>query len=117
MTDQAPDKQPAGTTPLVQSSVKADTPRDTVTDPPRGSAPEDPYGQARLLRAQAAAIEASIPSDAGFVRMKVGEPHESFRFGGTEVGSDWTVVPDHLAQGVLRAAADAGVTVTQQEGQ
>jgi hypothetical protein len=117
MTDQAPDKPTAGTTPLVQSSVKADTPRDTAADPPRGSAPEDPYGEARLLRAQAAAIEAAAPPTDEYVRLKTEEPHESFRFGGADVGPEWTPVPARLARSVLRAAEDAGVTVTQQEGQ
>jgi hypothetical protein len=97
MTDQAPDKPAVVVKPAKQ--------------------PDDPYGQALLLRAQAAALEASIPADAPYVRMKTEAPHESFQFGGTYIGSDWTTIPEHLAPGVLRAAADAGVTVTQQEGQ
>lgn len=113
MTD-TPADVPAGKTPLVQSSVKADTPRPAETDPK--AAPEDPYGKARLLRAQAAAIEAAAPPTDEYVRMKTELPHSAFSFGGTDVGSDWTPVHASLAPGVLRAAAAAGVTVTQQEG-
>lgn len=102
MTDQAADKPAAGA--QASAGVKPAKP------------PEDPYGEARLLRAQAAAIEASIPADAQYVRLKTEPPHESFHFGGTSVGSEWTVVPEHLAPGILQAAADAGVTLTQQEG-
>lgn len=110
MTEQAPEK-PDGKTPLVQSSVKADTPRPAAT-----AVAGDPYAQARQLRAQADAIEAAAPPSDEYVRMKVGPPHVEFSFGGTDVGSDWTVVHASLAPGVLRAASDAGVTVTQQEG-
>jgi hypothetical protein len=114
MTEQAPDTT-GGKTPLVQSSVKADTPRPAEEDPK--AAAGDPYGQAKLLRAQASAIEAAIPADAPYVRMKTEQPHVEFSFGGTVVGADWTLVHASLAPGVLRAAADAGVSVTQKEGQ
>lgn len=95
MTDQAAEKQPAGI-------------------PPGVKPPQDPYGQARMLRAQAAALEEAAPAAGEYVRLKTGEPHASFSFGGTEVGTEWTRVHASLAPGVLRAAADAGVTVTQE---
>jgi hypothetical protein len=128
----APDKTAA--TPQVKSGTKEDTPPDTVTsehgksappqpdlDPqpdPKGDAPnpgppDDPYGQAMLLRAQATAIEAAA-ADAGHVRLKVGPPHSLFSYGGVDVGPDWTAVHSSLAPGVLRAAEEAGVTVTQE---
>lgn len=101
-----------GKTPQVQSSVKADTPRDTATDPK--VEPDDPYGLARKLRAQAAALEASAPPTDEYVKLKVEEPHESFGYGGVEVGQDWTPVHVSLAPGVLSAASGAGVTITQE---
>ena len=77
--------------------------------------PADPYGQARLLRAQAAAIEAAAPPDGEYVRLKVEPPHTRFGYGGVEVGSEWTPVHRSLAPGVLSAAAGtAGVTLTQE---
>jgi hypothetical protein len=113
MTEQAAGS-PAGKTPQVQPGVKADTPRDTATDP---KAAPDPYGEARLLRAQAAALEATAPPGDEWVKLKVEPPHASFGYGGVTVGDEWTPVHVSLAPGVLRAASAAGVTVTQQEGQ
>jgi hypothetical protein len=108
----------SGKTPLVQSSVKADTPRDSVTDPKPAdpkAAPDDPYGLARELRAQAAAIEAAAPPTDEYVRLKVEPPHVEFAYGGVIVGSEWTPVHSSLAPGVLSAAAGAaGVTLTQE---
>jgi hypothetical protein len=105
MTDSPADTS-AGKTPLVQSSVKADTPK---------AAPADPYGEARLLRAQAAALEAAAPPTDEYVRLKVEPPHESFGYGGVVVGTQWTAVHSSLVPGVLSAAAAAaGVTVTQE---
>lgn len=78
--------------------------------------PENKRALAADLRAQAAAIEASLPPEEGYVRLRTELPHESFTLGGTYVGNEWTDVPKTLAPGVLRAAVDAGVTVTQQEG-
>ena len=113
-TDSAAEQTP-GKTPQVQSSVKADTPRDSAADPPKAAATADPYGQARLLRAQAAAIEAAAPPTDEYVRLKVEPPHVEFAYGGTVVGTEWTPVHSSLAPGVLSAAAGAaGVTLTQE---
>jgi hypothetical protein len=112
MTDSPADTS-AGRTPVVQSSVKADTPRDSAVGPK--GAPDDPYGRARELRAQADALEASAPSTDEYVRLKVEPPHESFGYGGVVVGTQWTAVHSSLVPGVLSAAAGAaGVTVTQE---
>lgn len=120
MTDKpaADDKAADGKTPPVKSGVKEDTPHDSAADPKPQPPKEDPYGEARLLRAQADAIEsAAAARDDTHVRLKVEPPHQSFSYGGVDVGSDWTPVHATLAQAVLRAAAETpGVTVTQ-EGQ
>lgn len=112
MTDSAADQTP-GKTPLVQSSVKADTPRDSVTDPQADAV--DPFARARALRAEADALEAAAPPTDEYVRLKVEPPHVEFAYGGVVVGTEWTAVHSSLAPGVLSAAAGAaGVTVTQE---
>jgi hypothetical protein len=106
---------PAGKTPLVQSSVKADTPRDTVTDPPKpkpGDEPEDPYGLARELRAQAAAIEAAAPPTDKYVKLKVEPPHEGLEYGGTVLTGEFTPVHISKEAAIRQAAAAVGVTLT-----
>jgi hypothetical protein len=108
----SPADSQAGKTPPVQSSVKADTPRDSVSDPQ--GAPDDPYARARLLRAQADALEAAAPPTDEYVKLKVGPPHAGFDYGGVEVGPEWTAVHSTLVAGVLSAAAGAGVTITQE---
>jgi hypothetical protein len=110
--DSVPGDKPVAATPPVRPSVKEDTPHDSKADP--ATAPEDPYGEARLLRAQAAAIEAAAPPSDEWIKLKVGPPHTSFIYGGVEVGEEWTGVHRSLAPGVLNAAAEAGVTVTQE---
>lgn len=91
-----------------------------VPDEPAGVAggpeqvPADPYGLARELRAQAAAIEAQA-DDGDHIRLRVEPPHTSFGYGGVFIGREWTAVHRSLAPGVLRAAAEtAGVTVIQE---
>jgi hypothetical protein len=116
MTDSPADAS-AGKTPLVQSSVKADTPRDSVSDPKPvdpNAVPDDPYAKAKALRAQADALEASAPPTDEYVKLKVGPPHIAFGYGGVEVGEEWTTVHSSLAPGVLSAAAGAGVTIIQE---
>jgi hypothetical protein len=108
----------AGKTPLVQSTVKADTPRDSVSDPKPAdpkTAPDDPYARARELRSEADALEAAAPPTDEYVKLKVEPPHVEFSYGGVTVGAEWTAVHASLVPGVLSAAArDAAVTVTQE---
>jgi hypothetical protein len=52
---------------------------------------------------------------AGGIRLKVEEPHESLTYGGVTVGREFSEVPAHIAAQFTQAAAEAGVTVTQQE--
>jgi hypothetical protein len=98
MTDQAAEKQPAGT-----AGAKP------VTKPP-----EDPYGEAKLLRAQAAALEKGIPPEPGTVRLRVVKPHDSFAYGGITVGTDPVPVPSGAVPQLMAAAGDAGVTLTEE---
>jgi hypothetical protein len=76
----------------------------------------DTLAWAAALRKQADELESSVPAAPGTSKLKVEEPHESFSFGAAWVGPDWTSVGDHLVPGVMQAAREAGVTITQQEG-
>jgi hypothetical protein len=46
--------------------------------------------------------------------MKVEEPHAALTYGGVTVGTEFTTVPAALAAPITEAAADAGVTITQE---
>lgn len=80
---------------------------------PAASAPLTEQEEAylgKLLTRQAAAAVASGEA----VRMKVEEPHESLTYGGVTVGTEFTTVPSSMAAALVEAAADAGVTITQE---
>jgi hypothetical protein len=66
------------------------------------------------LRAEADELELTLPPPANTEMLKVEAPHESFGFGGVWVGTDWSPVPVHLVAGVMQAASEAGVTITQE---
>jgi hypothetical protein len=46
--------------------------------------------------------------------MTVGEPHSEFIYGGVTVTAEPTTVPAHLVAPLTAAAAEAGVTLTQE---
>ena len=48
------------------------------------------------------------------VRLKVEPPHSALTFGGVTVASEFTTVPDSMVAAVTEAAAEAGVTITQE---
>jgi len=62
--------------------------------------------QARQAAAAVAAGEAVV--------MKVGGGHESITYGGVTVTTEPTTVPAGMAAALVEAAADAGVTITQE---
>ena len=47
-------------------------------------------------------------------RFKVEPPHSSFSYGGATVGTEFTTVPGGLVAAFATAAAEAGVTLTQE---
>jgi hypothetical protein len=111
-SDDEPDVTPS---PGIAGAGKATGTPGPADGAPNPGPPDDPYGLAARLRAQAAALEAEAPPTDEYVRMKVEPPHTSFGYGGVEIGNEWTAVHVSLAPGVLRAAAaHAGVTVTQE---
>jgi hypothetical protein len=64
----------------------------------------------KLLTRQAAAAVAAGEA----VRMKVEGPHDSISYGGLTVGTEYTTVPVSMVAAITEAAADAGVTITQE---
>jgi hypothetical protein len=54
---------------------------------------------------------------AGAVQMTVEEPHAAFTYGGVTVTTDPTTVPASIVPAIVQAAAEAGVTLTQQESE
>jgi hypothetical protein len=81
-------------------------------EPPSGLSADEERALGELQAKRAAAAAAGVP-----VRLKVEEPHSAVTFGGVTVGRDFTEVPAAVAADFVSGAADAGVTVTQdQEG-
>jgi hypothetical protein len=51
------------------------------------------------------------------VRLKVEAPHAALHYAGHVIGTEFTEVPASIAAALMAGAADAGVTLTQdQEG-
>jgi hypothetical protein len=63
------------------------------------------------LRAKVAAASGGGPA----VRLKVEEPHSEVTYGGVTVGREFTEVPAAVAADLVSGAAEAGVTVTQDQ--
>ena len=84
---------------------------------PSGSKPDvnkDKREKIASLRSEADEMEAALPPPPDTERLKVSDPHEAFSFGGTWVGREWTSVAKHLVPGIMQAARESGVTVTQE---
>jgi hypothetical protein len=58
--------------------------------------------------------KATAASAAGTLRFKVEAPHSGLFFGGLTIGREFTNVPETMAASLVTAAADAGVTLTQE---
>lgn len=79
----------------------------------RPDLPQDTEARIGELQRKLSAASGGAP----VVRLKVEEPHAAVTFGGVTVGRDFTEVPTAVAADLVSGAADAGVTVTQdQEG-
>lgn len=98
---------------LVATETEAAVP-DVVPDPARpGVDVLSPDEESELARLQAKAAKQS--AGAGAMLMKVEPPHSEVTFGGVTVGTDFTLVPAHMAANVASAAAEAGVKITQKD--
>ncbi len=64
--------------------------------------------QLAALRRSPAATVNGLP-----VRLKVEPPHSELHFAGRIIGTEYTEVPAGMAAAYVQAAADAGVTLTQ----
>lgn len=73
---------------------------------------EDPQARVDRLRKELSEAEAALPPEPGTVRVRVEKPHSSFSFGVAAVGNEYTPVPNHLVPFLMRAASEAGVTLT-----
>lgn len=79
-------------------------------EPPSGLSPAEERHLGELQAKRAAAVAAGVP-----VRLKVEEPHSQVTFGGVTVGREFTEVPAAVAADLVSGAAEAGVTVTQDQ--
>ena len=80
-----------------------------------GPAPDQPLNaQEQAYLGKLLSRQAAAAAQEGSVLMKVEGEHESLTYGGVTVGTDPTPVPAPLVAPLLEAAADAGVTITQE---
>lgn len=97
-----------GATPVVTNAT-GPLPEQTQAQPQK----EDPRDRVAKLEAELAEARAEA-SGQDTVRMKVEPPHESFSHANVTVRSDFAPVPAQLVPALMTAAADAGVTLTQE---
>lgn len=100
--------QPAGqpSVPQEQANVLAQ-----AEESPAGASGLSAKEETTLADLQARALAAR---SGGMVRMKVEGPHESVTHAQVTIGREWTEVPASLASAIASAAADSGVTLTQE---
>jgi 2-oxoglutarate dehydrogenase E2 component (dihydrolipoamide succinyltransferase) len=100
------------------AAAPAPAPPAAAPAPPAAPAPAPAAGGLSAAEeAQLGALlgkQAAAAADEGAVRMKVEGGHASLSYGGVTVGTEFTTVPAALAAPFLEAAADAGVTITQE---
>ena len=70
--------------------------------------------ESQLAEAQRPAQAAGpVTADSPPVRLKVELPHSELHYAGHIIGAEFTEVPASVAAALMAAAADAGVTLTQ----
>lgn len=107
MTEQAPaPAKPAAQAAPAQQAAKPAAPAKQATGPL--SAAEQSQLSALLAR-QSAVIGSGDP-----IRMKVTGDHSALTYGGLTIGTEFVTVPANMVAAVTEAAADAGVTLTQE---
>ena len=107
MTEPAPAPAPPPPTPPAPpppQPVTTDTTTDTV-----GLTPPEEVELGDLIVNRDAALVTE-----GAVQMKVEPPHSGLTYGGLTVTTEFTTVPAGLVAAVTTAAAEAGVTLTQE---
>lgn len=101
--------QPAGAQAPANIAAQAPQPRPAEDHGPEALTPDEETRLGELLakRDKAAA--------GGTVRMRVEGGHESIQVGHAVVSRDWTDVPVTMVAALTEGAADAGVTITQDD--
>lgn len=77
-------------------------------------AEEDLSAKAARLEAELASVRAQTHAGET-VRLKVEGEHSALIHNGIYVGDEWTEVPAHAAAAIMEGAADAGVSLVQEE--
>jgi hypothetical protein len=114
-SDQAANEavKPADRTPSAGQAPPASVPSPPApADRPVASAEDS--DEAAELEAKLAAVRARA-SGQDTVKMKVEGEHSALIHNGIWVGDDWTEVPEHAVAGLMEAAANSGVKLTQEE--
>lgn len=120
---QQPDATPKVVAGSDQAASEADpAPSRQKNTPARAAAPDkgqkepDLSARAAELEAELAAVRAEA-SGEGMVRLRVDpeSPHSLMVFNGIVVSEDWTSVPEHAVPAMMEGAANAGVTLVQEE--
>jgi hypothetical protein len=118
-------QQPDSTPKVVAGSDQAadeaaPAPAKQKNSPARAATPDskeqDLSGRAAELEQELAEVRAKA-AGVGTVRLRVDpdSPHSHLVFNGIAVGEDWTEVPAHVVPEMMEGAANAGVTLTQEE--
>jgi hypothetical protein len=77
-------------------------------------ADEDLSAKAARLESELASVRAQS-HEGETVRLKVEGAHSAVIHNGIYVGEEWTEVPAHAAPAIMEGAADAGVSLVQEE--
>lgn len=102
----APAKPPAAAPAPAQQAAPAAVPAKPAAGPL--SAAEQSQLSSLLAR------QAAVTGTGDPIRMKVTGSHSALTYGGLTIGTEFVTVPANMVAAVTEAAADAGVTLTQE---
>lgn len=103
---------------MTEPSLTWGSDQEAAAPPPPAAVPdapdEDLSAQAARLEDQLAEVRAKAAAQ-DTVRVRVEGPHSGLIHNGLYVGTEWTEVPVHALPAMMEGAANAGVTLTQEE--
>jgi hypothetical protein len=107
---------PKTTAPKMVGQTKDDQADNTAKGTAKGTpvADEDLSAKAARLETELASVRAQS-HQGETVRLRVEGDHSAVIHNGVYVGTDWTEVPAHAAPAIMECAADAGVSLVQEE--
>jgi hypothetical protein len=115
MTDQPQDTAEEAPAPgAAPAPAPASGPGQETPVPPAAQPQEDQTGRIAELEAELTRLRAAAVTGAK-VLLRVLPPHVSFTHGSRTVGTEPTPVPARAAADMTEAAAEAGVTLQQEE--